>query len=215
MMIRLYPTVMLYGTQITLQSFSTCSPYKIVLFSISLDVYLQISYRTEKLVQAYKQANILKLDQIHTYMQLTSEFVLKIICNFLPNSFIDSFSIVSSIKTYNYIPKFYKLQIRYHIINIDKKFIFSIFDWLIDSNSFLFQNTLNINVENPFCQFAGYKFSEMGSCLQNVIKVSIYLALFISSVLNNFICSQQPISTKLCLQALKVQIYTIQNFWQV
>ena len=33
-----YPTLMLYGLQITTDSFSSCIPYKIVMFVISLDL---------------------------------------------------------------------------------------------------------------------------------------------------------------------------------
>jgi len=48
--------------------------------------------------QMYKEANILKLDQICTFQ--TSEFMFKNHCSLLPNTFFDYFTTVSSINPY-------------------------------------------------------------------------------------------------------------------
>src|SRR6218665_512255 len=66
--------------------------------------------------QMYKDANVLKLDQIYTFQ--TGEFMFKNHCSLLPNTFLDYFATVSSINPYllrnsnNYRPDACRTNIR-------------------------------------------------------------------------------------------------------
>ena len=70
----------MYGPLTTLLSYLNYTPYKIMVFALYLD---PLADTTD---QMYKQANILKLDQICIFQ--TSEFMFKNQCSLLPSIFL-------------------------------------------------------------------------------------------------------------------------------